>query len=397
MSKYFTLLCFTLLSKQSIAQLSIHENPSSLELVNTIVGDSAQIAISNIKKIGNQKSFGIFKSKFKHTTFIEEGIIITNGLASNAIGPNNSPNKTSKINFISDQDILAIGNNKTSFDTAYLEFDLISKTDQIEFNFSFASEEYPEYVNKNVNDTFIFLLTNLSTGKSKNLALLNNNPSTPISVDNINHINNQSFYISNPELDRNNLAKYKDDMSMLELSYYLQYDGLTTILNVKTTVTANNKYRLKMVISDVGDQLYDSAIFIEANSLRSSGNFPSFNQQLVNLKSGSLIKNYNIHFKIASSIIEGEYSFKTLNELAKILTAKKHLKIIITGHTDSTGTENYNKNLSLSRAIAIKSYLAKKGIASSRIQTEGKGFSMPISHIKKENRRVEITFNATNN
>ena len=50
MPKYFTLLCFTFLSKQSIAQLSIHENPSSLELVNTIVGDSAHIAISNIKK-----------------------------------------------------------------------------------------------------------------------------------------------------------------------------------------------------------------------------------------------------------------------------------------------------------------------------------------------------------
>ena len=192
-----TVLLLLLISHFSFTQIKITDTPSKEALINVIVSDEPGINISNIKKTGNKKAFGIFNSNFKYNDFIKEGIIISTGFAKNVKGPNDNPQKSIKVNFISDQDILAIDNNKTSFDTAYLEFDLVSETDQIQFNFSFASEEYPEYVNKNVNDTFIFLLTNLTTRKTKNLALLNNDSSTPISVDNINHLDNSKYYIAN--------------------------------------------------------------------------------------------------------------------------------------------------------------------------------------------------------
>jgi OOP family OmpA-OmpF porin len=69
--------------------------------------------------------------------------------------------------------------------------------------------------------------------------------------------------------------------------------------------------------------------------------------------------------------------------------------IIAVGHTDSVGTDAYNKKLSVKRAEAVKAYLVSKGIEKNRIYTEGKGESQPVADNKTtegraKNRRVEI-------
>ncbi|MDB9720692.1 choice-of-anchor L domain-containing protein [Winogradskyella sp.] len=66
--------------------------------------------------------------------------------AKDAIGPNDDSKKSSKINFLSDIDINVIAEHKGCYDTALFEFDLSSTTDEIQFRFCFASEEYPEYI-----------------------------------------------------------------------------------------------------------------------------------------------------------------------------------------------------------------------------------------------------------
>jgi len=70
----------------------------------------------------------------------------------------------------------------------------------------------------------------------------------------------------------------------------------------------------------------------------------------------------------------------------------------VTGHTGATGSEQYNKKLSKSRARAVKSYLVReKNIDEMRIRIEGKGEKQPFSsgltergRLKK--RRIEIRF-----
>lgn len=69
--------------------------------------------------------------------------------------------------------------------------------------------------------------------------------------------------------------------------------------------------------------------------------------------------------------------------------------VIVIGHTDSKGSEEYNTRLSLRRANSVRTYLVSKGIAGKRIRTEGRGETQPIADNATEegraqNRRVEI-------
>lgn len=372
---------FLLLIQFSFGQLKINNVKSPNELMNVLLGDSENILVDNITFKGSPNAFGIFSCKLSYNTFIKEGIIMSTGDVKNALGPNNNSQASTKLNFLSDKDINIISGNKGCYDTALFEFDLVSKTDKIQFNFLFASEEYPEYVNKNVNDTFAFIVTNTKTKTSKNIAILNENENIPITVDNINHVNNSSYYTPNIGWSKKLLTTYKNDIQKLELPFVFQYDGFTKLLSATTNVIPNVKYHFKLGISDVGDQLFDSAIFLEANSLKSIGKKPN-----------NFIVEFKILFKTASEVIEGKESFVFLDKIVTKLKNNKNLKVKIIGHTDNEGSISFNNSLSVNRAKSVSEYLIKNNIHKSRMIVVGKGSGSPKSEIKSENRRVEFVF-----
>ncbi len=389
---FLIFICF-ISSSFALGQLKIVENTDAQDLINELLGDTENIKITNAKVSGGKKAYGIFKSNLKHNLFFNQGIILTNGLASNAIGPNNDSKKSAKLNFISDPDINEIAERKGCYDTVLFEFDLISKTDEIQFKYFFASEEYPEYVKKNVNDVFIFLVTNLSTKSSENIAILNGDKNIPITVDHINLETNSDYYIANAEYNK---IVTLDTKNKIELSKTYQYDGFTKVLVAKAKVVPNVKYHLKLGISDVGDQLYDSAIFLEANSLKSTGKkLEEKKSPLLNL-SESISIDYTINFKIDAAQIIGDNSFKQLDEIVSYLIDDPTLIIKVIGHTDNSGTNSYNDKLSNNRAIAVKEYLVSNGIDTSRIIALGMGENQPKSELKSENRRVQIVFSKIN-
>ncbi|MDP1696434.1 MAG: OmpA family protein [Xanthomonadaceae bacterium] len=84
-----------------------------------------------------------------------------------------------------------------------------------------------------------------------------------------------------------------------------------------------------------------------------------------------------------------------LSKLAAFLNEYPDRTVAIEGHTDSTGSESFNMNLSQRRADSVKTYLVGQGIAAYRVSTLGKGEGYPVSGNdsatgRQQNRRVEV-------
>jgi outer membrane protein OmpA-like peptidoglycan-associated protein/outer membrane protein assembly factor BamB len=103
----------------------------------------------------------------------------------------------------------------------------------------------------------------------------------------------------------------------------------------------------------------------------------------------------SIHFKTASANLEPG-SLGVLERLLKMMGDNPYLEIEIAGHTDSTGTAEFNLELSRRRAEAAADWLIRNGVLSKRIKTVGYGDTHPVSDNSTEegrlkNRRTEIT------
>jgi outer membrane protein OmpA-like peptidoglycan-associated protein len=69
--------------------------------------------------------------------------------------------------------------------------------------------------------------------------------------------------------------------------------------------------------------------------------------------------------------------------------------VLLVGHTDDTGSESYNQDLSERRASAAASFLGSQGLGSPRVETAGRGELEPVTandneRGRQQNRRVEV-------
>ncbi|NKB67282.1 MAG: OmpA family protein [Candidatus Latescibacteria bacterium] len=84
-----------------------------------------------------------------------------------------------------------------------------------------------------------------------------------------------------------------------------------------------------------------------------------------------------------------------LGGLVKVLQEWPEQKLVLTGHTDNTGTTSFNSKLSRNRAQAVKNYLVQQGVEASRLSISAKGASDPADSNdtkagRQQNRRVDI-------
>ncbi|AVJ56223.1 hypothetical protein C5610_07795 [Idiomarina sp. OT37-5b] len=102
----------------------------------------------------------------------------------------------------------------------------------------------------------------------------------------------------------------------------------------------------------------------------------------------------NITFATDSASISQNF-YPVLNDVARVLTKYEKTTMMVEGHTDSTGSAEYNQQLSLNRAIAVRNYLVGNGVDQRRLTTYGYGESQPIADNntasgREQNRRVEL-------
>ena len=102
----------------------------------------------------------------------------------------------------------------------------------------------------------------------------------------------------------------------------------------------------------------------------------------------------NITFPTDQDVVSTGF-YPTLNAVAVVLTKFNRTLVDVYGHTDSTGDEGYNIDLSQRRALSVATYLNAQGIDSRRFFIQGYGESRPVAtnatpEGRALNRRVEI-------
>ena len=106
----------------------------------------------------------------------------------------------------------------------------------------------------------------------------------------------------------------------------------------------------------------------------------------------------DILFDVDSAVVRSE-GRQTLEEVAGVLTEYPKTAVVVQGHTDSTGTDGHNQELSERRAGSVEAQLVQRGVGRDRITSIGHGESEPVASNASEsgrqlNRRVEILLRA---
>lgn len=165
------------------------------------------------------------------------------------------------------------------------------------------------------------------------------------------------------------------------------YANENKILDLAKGLQANYKYNIFRI-----ETYTDESTPIISN-FRIAAGLPDMRNKLIT--EGKLIS-YGIQFDVNSDKIKPE-SYATIKEIAQVLKDIPTVKIQVVGHTDSDGDDKSNIDLSKRRAASVKNSLVTDfSIEESRIETDGKGESEPISINdstvnKAKNRRVEFT------
>ncbi|TVZ54974.1 gliding motility-associated-like protein [Lutibacter sp. Hel_I_33_5] len=259
-TKWLFLIAILCFCNSGFSQVTVNDsNLSSQGMVDLLLSNSCATR-SNISVSSNQ-SVAYFSNNGSNFP-LNEGIIIRNGIATHTQGIYTGNNLNSQLNTNSDADLQTLSNQSNQpaqiTDVAFLEFDFTPSSTNFSFNFLFASNEYGEW-QCGFSDVFGFFLTDLTTGITKNIAVVPNTQNA-ISVKEIrDNQYNSSCNSTNPEL----FNTYNVDTPA---NSSVNMRGFTNVLTASSLVTPNNPYRIKFAIGDYNDATFDSAVFIQAGS-----------------------------------------------------------------------------------------------------------------------------------
>jgi len=231
-------------------ELPINENATAMQMANTIFGPGT--TVTNATYSGWSQSSGIYTngdSVAPGVTPSDEGVILSTGRASHITQSSGDPNRstgtstnTSGQNNNADFNAAAGAN---TFDASFLDIDFIPTTDFITMQFTFSSEEYPEFTGSIYNDIFgVWVNGNLVTSPIVNVTQINS----------VNQDDNETLFNDNTNDD-----------------YNTEMDGFTVTLTLVMPVNIGVENNIQIGIADVGDSSYDSNVLIAANSIQ--GNF----------------------------------------------------------------------------------------------------------------------------
>ena len=237
------------------------------ELVSTVLVNSPCLTVNNINwstgsNFGSSNGIGYFENTNPNFP-MESGVILSTGNVMNAMGPNTSMLNDGLNSWPGDTDLENIlanaGIAMTSTNATVLEFNFTAMSPYFDFDFLFASEEYGNFQCQ-FSDAFAFLLTNLNTGVTTNLAVVPGT-TTPISVVTVRDF---LYNSACPSVNAQYFGSFNGGANAA-LSP-TNFNGQTVVMNASSVLVPNTPYKIKLVIADRIDPQSDSAIFLSANT-----------------------------------------------------------------------------------------------------------------------------------
>ncbi len=244
---------------ETTTPIIIDDNASEAQIVDALTTSQTVITVDTINCPAG--ALGTFVAGDDSDLGLEKGIILTSGLAANAVGPNNVGGISEEHMTPGDADLdyfSSLTDGEISNDACVVELDVFVATDELRFEYIFGSEEYPEWVGSSFNDIFALLVKgpgitgDPNVDNQQNVAII---PGTNTFLE-INNVNGEQ-----------NWEYFRDNQNGTSI----QYDGLTSdFQGVKKSLTASipvipcNNYKLKFAIADRGEQdfSFDSGVFI---------------------------------------------------------------------------------------------------------------------------------------
>lgn len=240
-------------------------NPYTPEnlITNVFLGEGVEVL--SVQYFGVPTAVGFFKNG-EDEVGIDRGLVLTTGAAANmAPNVNGIPNpgstfaSSNNMSTVTDPDLAAIATGGIFNGCKYV-ITFIPTSDTLRFRYVFGSEEYPEYACTSFNDVFGFFISGPGISgpfenNGMNIALI---PGTALNVS-INNLHPQNGAGCPPV----NEQYYNNNNGMSTMPVY---DGFTDVFTAQAVVTPCEVYTIKLVISDVGDPVFDTGVFLEAKS-----------------------------------------------------------------------------------------------------------------------------------
>ena len=257
-----TISCLVFAYFAKAQQITVDNTISAQQLIeNNLVQGCVEVSniTSNINgSINGINSFGYFEQASSNFPF-QNGIILTTGDANSAGNVVNANTlNEGEDNWGTDPDLESALGLANTLNATSIEFDFISISNSIQFNYLLASEEYYGNFPCEYSDGFAFLIKEAGTSDPfTNIALVPGT-STPVNTSTIH-----------PEIVGFCSAENEQYFAGFNLGD-TNYNGRTTVLTATASIIPETLYHIKLIIADQTDENYDSAVFIEGNSFNAT-------------------------------------------------------------------------------------------------------------------------------
>ena len=282
--KHLMITMVLLWSALSFGQATVtNSNPNATQIANALNAGGLNILNPQIVRGGDNNQIAIFNNGVAGANLgVDAGVLFSTGHAVNEINSNNAnlqSTRQAQNTTYSDPDLTSITSNATRDVVVYtFQIELTGGADALRIEYQFGSEEYPDYVGSQFNDTFGFFVSGPGISGKINMARLPNQ--TVTSINKVNYgkygfnggsgngydSTNSTWYERNghtTETVLGNPNRLRQNNNPGPFPVHVEYNGLTKLITYDLTgLTPGGIYDFKIAIADAGDAQLDAGVFV---------------------------------------------------------------------------------------------------------------------------------------